>query len=189
MKIHVETERLILRDLSGSDVQGMFALDSDKDVHAFLGKSPIQHLEQAKEIIENIQKQYKENGIGRWAVIDKSNQEFLGWSGFKYITDPINNKNNYYDLGYRFIKKYWGKGYATETALASLEYAFTKLEEHHVFAMADINHDASNYILQKIGMKTIDSFMYAGISHNFYQITNIEWLNLKNKGFYKTMQP
>ena len=103
MKIHLVTERLLMRDIMDSDVQGMFAMDSDPDVHVFLGNKPISTMEEATKIINNIQQQYRDNGIGRWAVVEKESGAFIGWSGFRLITDVVNDKTNYYDLGYRFL--------------------------------------------------------------------------------------
>ena len=170
MQIHIETERLILRDLYKEDAQGIYELDSDPEVHNFLGKKPITSLDEAVEIIEFINLQYQENGIGRWAVIDKESKNFIGWSGFKFITTPINGRINYYDLGYRFIRKFWGKGFASESAKACLNYGFNKMNQKEFFAMADKNNLASNKILEKIGMIKIDEFDYETVPHNFFKI-------------------
>lgn len=170
MKVHIETERLILRDLYNEDAQSIYELDSDPEVHKFLGKKPIKSLDEAVEIIEFINLQYQENGIGRWAVIDKESKNFIGWSGFKFITTPINGRKNYYDLGYRFIRKFWGKGFASESAKACLNYGFKKMNQKQFFAMADKKNLASNKILEKIGMIKIDEFDYEAVPHNFYKI-------------------
>lgn len=170
MQVHIETERLILRDLCNEDAQGIYELDSDPEVHNFLGKKPIKSLDEAVEIIEFINLQYQENGIGRWAVIDKESRSFIGWSGFKFITKPINGRKNYYDLGYRFIRKFWGKGFASESAKACLNYGFNKMNQKEFFAMADKNNLASNKILEKIGMIKIEEFDYDAVPHNFYKI-------------------
>lgn len=95
MKTHLETDRLILRELLPTDDLGMFELDSNSEVHKFLGKKPIKHIDESRQMIENIRKQYAENGIGRWAVILKDTNEFIGWSGIKLITDSINNHQNF----------------------------------------------------------------------------------------------
>lgn len=171
MQVHIETERLILRDLYNEDAQGIYDLDSDPEVHNFLGKKPIKSLDEAVEIIEFINLQYQENGIGRWAVIDKESKNFIGWSGFKFITTPINGRKNYYDLGYRFIRKFWGKGFASESAKACLNYGFNKMNQKEFFAMADKKNLASNKILEKIGMIKIDEFDYEAVPHNFYKIS------------------
>lgn len=177
MKIHLETERLLMRDLMDEDVSGMFEMDSDAEVHKYLGNKPIATIAQAQKYIDSIKQQYIENGIGRWAVVEKENGNFIGWSGFKFITDEIGGRSNFYDLGYRFIKKYWGKGYATEIAVASLNYGFTKLGYNEICAMADVGHIASNAILKKIGLVKQNEFTYDGTLHNFYSLTKSEWKN------------
>ncbi|MBP6625056.1 MAG: GNAT family N-acetyltransferase, partial [Chitinophagaceae bacterium] len=101
MQFYLETERLILRDLLNSDDEAMFELDADPKVHTYLGNSPISTIQEARHYIDIIQQQYKNNGIGRWAVIEKSSNEFIGWSGLKFIKEYENNQINFYDVGYR----------------------------------------------------------------------------------------
>ncbi|NII81438.1 MULTISPECIES: GNAT family N-acetyltransferase [unclassified Pedobacter] len=109
MMIFAKTERLILRELIPTDAEGMFEMNSDPEVHLYLGNKPVKSIEQSIAEIEFIRKQYIENGIGRWAVIEKATGNFVGWSGLKLIKEITNNHVNYYDLGYRFSKRFWGK--------------------------------------------------------------------------------
>ena len=176
MKIIIETNRLIIRELLPSDSEGIFALDSDPEVHKYLGNNPLTTKEQASEVIEFIRKQYFENGIGRWAMIYKECNEFVGWTGFKFVTEPINDHKNYCDIGYRLVKKHWGKGFATESALACLKYAFETLKVKEVCAFAEYEHEVSNHILTKIGLKFVETFDYEGKPHNWYQLERNEYL-------------
>ena len=176
MKTHIETERLLMRDLIDDDLQGMFAMDSDAEVHKFLGNKPITTLAEAQKILDFIKQQYIENGIGRWAVVEKGSGEFIGWSGFKLITDIVNGRTQYYDLGYRFLKKYWGKGYASETAFACLTNGFEKLNFKEIVGIADVEHIASNAVLEKIGLVKRNEFTYDGTPHNFYSLSKEDWL-------------
>ena len=73
MKIFIETKRLILREILPTDVDGLFELDSDPEVHKYIGNKPIKDKNQIIDIINFIRQQYKDNGIGRWAIIDKKN--------------------------------------------------------------------------------------------------------------------
>lgn len=175
MKIFIETERLILREIVEADLEGMYALDADPDVHTYLGNQPIRTREQAKHIIRHIRQQYVDNGIGRWAIIDKKTNDFIGWSGLKYETG-LRSSLNYYDLGYRLRKEYWGKGIATETAIESIRYGFTKMNLKEIGAAANIHHVASNKILKKVGLKFIDTFEYDGEPHNWYNLKRSDWI-------------
>src|SRR5690349_16982744 len=146
MKIF-ETERLLIREILSTDVDAMFELHADPEVHRFLGNKTIASKAQAIDIINFVRQQYRDQGVGRWAIIDKRTNEFVGWTGLELVTKETNNHINYYDLGYRLIKRFWGQGIATESAVASLAYAFNTLNANEVFAIADCGNDASNRIL------------------------------------------
>lgn len=157
MKIFVESERLILREILPTDIDGLYRLDSDPEVHRYLGNKPVTDKDQIVEIVEIInfiRQQYIDNGIGRWAIIDKKTKNFIGWTGLKFVTELTNNHKNYYDLGYRLIKEYWGQGIATE-------------------------NEGSNKILKKVGLEFIEKFDLDGIEHNWYKIERKEHENKK----------
>ena len=177
MKVFIETERLILREIEESDIQGMFQLESDPLVQKYLGNNPVKTIEEAQAIIQHIRKQYRENGIGRWAVIEKSTNEFIGWSGLK-LEKNLRKEFHYYDLGYRFRKEFWGKGIATETAVESLKYGFNQMNLKEIGAAAHPENIASNKILQKVGLKLIDHFEYVGVTHNWYNLEKSTWNSL-----------
>lgn len=174
MKIHIETERLIIRDLEAFDAKGIFELDSDPKVHEFLGKNPIKTIKEAEGVINGIRQHYVENGIGRWAIVDKKTNDFIGWTGLKYEQN-LRKNFSYYDLGFRLRSKYWGKGIATEAAIACLNYGFDTLNLNEICAAVNIDNLASNKILQKIGLRFIETFEYKGISCNWYKIKKMEW--------------
>lgn len=168
-RIYIETDRLILREIEDSDLQGIFELDSDYEVHKYLGEKPIKSLQESKDIINYIKNQYKNEGIGRWAVIDKHTNEFIGWSGLKYERE-VRDEMDYYDLGYRLRRKFWGKGIATESALAALNYGFEELKLKEIYGGAHVDNIASNKVLQKLGFQLIEVFEYDGAPHNWYGI-------------------
>ncbi len=176
MKIFVETERLILRELHQEDAQGIFELDSNPRVHTYLGNQPIQTLAEAEAVIEFIRQQYRENGIGRWAVVEKSTGEFLGWCGLKLITEPIGGRCQYYDLGYRFIESHWGKGYATEAASATLTFGFKELQQEMIFAMAEPGNEASIHVIQKLGFSFVETFDWDDTPHHFYALRRAQFI-------------
>lgn len=158
----IETERLILREMELSDVDGMFTLDSDPKVHKYLGNMPITKKDQAENYIKLLQEQYKKRGIGRWAVIHKDTKEFMGWSGIKLLNeaDQMNGIYNVYELGYRFIPKFWGKGYATESAQAWVDYMFKETDIKSLYAAADIPNKGSVNVLQKVGFEITGEFVF-----------------------------
>ncbi len=172
MDLVIETERLILRELRQSDAEAMFLLDSNPNVHRYLGNDPVTSIEQCFGYIENIRNQYIQNGIGRFAIELKDSGEVIGWSGLKFITEPEHKHVNFYDIGYRLQENYWRKGYATESARAWLDYGFNTMRIPEVYASAHVDNAGSNAILQKIGLKYIEKFYYDDLPCNWYKLEN-----------------
>ena len=106
--------------------------------------------------------QYKENGIAPWAVVDKLTNECVCWAGLKYFNPPLNNHNNFYELGYRFKKKHWGKGFATESSTAILDFGFKNLNVEKIFAITDPKNENSKKVLNKLGVIFQETFNYEG---------------------------
>ncbi len=155
----LETERLILRPLTMDDVPLLFLLDSDPEVMRYIGLKPVTTVEESREVIRKILKQYDENGIGRFAVIEKESNLLIGWSGLKYLTEEINGIKDVYEIGYRFLPESWGKGYATESAKAWIDYGFESLNIVKIVACAHCENDASNYVLKKLGFSEMGTFI------------------------------
>ncbi len=147
-------------------------MDSDAAVHQYLGNHPIENIFQARDAIQFIRQQYVDNGIGRMAIIEKETEDFLGWGGFKLVTNLVNGHQNYYDLGYRFIRKHWGKGYATESAKAAIEFGWNDLGLSGIYAMTDINNTQSKKVLEKCGFKCTEVFDYETTPHYWFELKN-----------------
>jgi [ribosomal protein S5]-alanine N-acetyltransferase len=172
MNLILETNRLFLREFQLSDAAPFFAMDSNPKVHQYLWNKPVQSIEETIEIIDFVRKQYLDNGIGRFAIISKETNEFIGWAGLKYNTEAVNNKINFYDIGYRLDEKFWGKGIASEASFAWLNYAFDQMNIKTIEAAAHSENSASNKILQKIGMQMTETYLEDGVCWNWYSLEN-----------------
>jgi RimJ/RimL family protein N-acetyltransferase len=172
MNLILETDRLILRELKFSDAEAFFAMDNNPKVHQYLWNKPVQKIEETIEVISFVRQQYIDNGIGRFAIILKETDEFVGWAGLKFNTVVANNKVNFYDIGYRLDEKFWGKGFASEASFAWLKYAFETMNIKTIEAAAHAENVASNRILQKMGMQMTEQYLEDAISWNWYQMEN-----------------
>jgi ribosomal-protein-alanine N-acetyltransferase len=178
MTYFIETKRLILRGFKDSDIGNIYKLDSNEEVHKYLGKKPIRTLKKAEEIVSFFHLQYRERGIGRFATIEKSSGKFIGWAGLKLNTgkkEMLNGHSNFIDIGYRFLPNFWGKGYATEASKASLEYGFRTLNYDIIYGAADIENIASNKVLQKIGLNFKNEFTFKDVNCNWYELKKDEY--------------
>jgi len=150
MKIIFETPRLILRQFSLDDAALLLQLNSDPEVLKYLHEPLLETEEQATKALKDIILPQYEKDLGRWAIHTKDNNDFIGWCGLKHRPEL-----GEIDLGYRFIKTSWGKGYATEAAQHTLEYGFNTLHLDIITGRAHIENIASLKVLEKIGMKFI----------------------------------
>lgn len=166
MKIILETERLYLREFIGSDGYHFYHLNNDFEVVKYTGNEPFSSLEETMNFIINYS-DYKRNGYGRWAVCLKKTNEFLGWCGLKYEEEKGET-----DLGYRFYKKYWGKGYATEAAKACVNYGFSVLKVKKIVGRAYVENKASIEVLKKCNLTFNNEFMYDNQPSVLYSLKN-----------------
>ncbi|MBI1343937.1 MAG: GNAT family N-acetyltransferase [Terrimonas sp.] len=146
----IATERLYFRKFSEGDAPLLWKLNEDPAVTRYTG-DPIFSLEQALGVLkEIILPQYDLYGMGRWAVHLKVTGEFMGWCGLKNRPE-----RNEIDLGYRFMKVFWGQGYAYESAMASIEYGFKVLNLNTIIGRAMPENIASWKVLKKCGMRFV----------------------------------
>lgn len=170
-----DSARLAFRPLQATDAPGMLALDGDPAVHRYLGGvggRPAASLADSLATIQFIQAQYAAVGIGRWAVLLRATGEFMGWAGLKLVAGPINGQRDFYDLGYRFLPRYWGQGYGYEAAQAWLAYGFGPLRLPRICGYADVRNTASRRILAKVGLRPGNEFVENGVACAWYEATN-----------------
>ncbi len=150
MNFILETDRLYLREITPDDAHHAYLLNSDPEVIKYTGDPPFDSVEAAREFLENYS-DYRNYGYGRWAVIRKADNEFLGWCGLKFHEHEI-------DLGFRFFKKYWNNGYATEAAVACIKYGLETLNMKTIVGRAMAENLASINVLKKTGMQYEGNF-------------------------------
>jgi ribosomal-protein-alanine N-acetyltransferase len=147
MNVVIQTERLLLREFTLEDAALIYELNKDPEVTRWTG-DPIRNEEHGREVLEQtIIPQYILYKHGRWAVHTRSDLGFIGWCGLKARPEL-----NEIDLGYRFKRSAWGKGYASESAFASLKYGFEKIRLERIVGRAMPQNTASWKVLEKCGM-------------------------------------
>jgi RimJ/RimL family protein N-acetyltransferase len=163
----IETDRLLLRRFTENDAPLIYDLNLDPDVTRYT-HDPIKNIDHAVEILTStILPQYALYNHGRWAVHLKPRLEFLGWCGLKFRAEL-----NEIDLGYRLRKEFWGKGFATEAAYASIEYGFDKLALRRIVGRAEHDNISSWKVLEKCGMIYIGDREVDDFPVRTYEIRN-----------------
>lgn len=175
MKLKIETERLILRELLFSDAEAMFKMDNNPNVHTYLGTNPTKTIDDVNDFISNVRTEYVVNKIGRFAILHKDTNEFIGWAGLKFVTEPENELVNFFDLSYRLQEEHWGKGYAQEAAKAWLDYGFFKLKKGTIYASAHVENKKSRKILERIGMQLKSEYMWKDTPCVWFELNKYDY--------------
>lgn len=143
-----ETERLILRPWILTDADALYEICRDASVMRHIGtRRPYENVDEAVKFLEWAIPYQNENGFCRWAVVEKQSGKIIGSCGF------ARRKRDDVELGYLFARDFWGRGLATEAAAACLEYGFETLKFTRIIALTDVDHPASQRVLEKIGFR------------------------------------
>ena len=175
MESILHTNRLILREFKIDDAEFIFSLNQDPEVLQYTGDTPFFHIKEAEDFLNSYT--YKSSlRLGRWIMIDKNSSTALGWCGLKL------HDSGMVDLGFRLLKKHWNQGYATEAAMACLEYGFMSCHLETIVGRVARMNTASIRVLEKIGMKLKESGECEGIKDALiYQMNSREYRDLKNE--------
>lgn len=162
-----ETARLLVRQYNFDDAENFYLLNSDADVMKYI-RTPKTRQQAFKFLQENIE-YYKEFPVyGRWALIEKSSQQFIG----SFMIRQSTAVNNEIELGYALFKNYWGKGYATESVKGGLDVAFRQLKLPSVVAITQIENISSQKVLLKSGFTQLENINDNGRIVSFFSIQN-----------------
>jgi RimJ/RimL family protein N-acetyltransferase len=167
-----KTTRLMAREWSPADARHLYLLNSDPEVLKYTGDKPFKTPAHARVFIENY-RDYQRQGFGRWVLFLTDTNSFVGWCGLKKHQEWV-------DLGFRLLKKYWGQGYATEAAAASLRVGFLKFELPQIIGRASYDNTVSIRVLEKLHMRFWKRDACDGIPNAaYYRITRAEYLSFQ----------
>ena len=146
--LEIETERLLLRRVTGPDATILARLWSDPTVTRYMGGP--RDFEKVRLRLEEEARAGAGRPTGWWPVVEKASGRVIGDCGL--IEKDVEGHEEI-ELVYVFASASWGKGYATEAAAALRDYAFRHLGLHRVIALIDPDHHASARVAEKIGMQ------------------------------------
>jgi RimJ/RimL family protein N-acetyltransferase len=161
MRIYLETERLLLRQFTETDVDYLRELDSDPDVMRFIngGAATPRELIQRKILPWFMSFYGRPQGVGFWAAHERASGGFIGW----FCLHPEEGRDrDELALGYRLRKAFWRKGYGSEGAGALIDKAFRDLGAQRVFACTYSENLASRGVMETCGMRHARSFRMTG---------------------------
>jgi ribosomal-protein-alanine N-acetyltransferase len=167
IRTQLETARLTLRWFTDEDVQVMFDLNSDPEVIKYAESTPTRTLQEAKERLEEGPlSDYRKYGYGRFAVVLKETGDVIGFCGIKYLPEI-----NLPEIGYRYLKEYWGRGIGTEAARVCVGFARDDLEIEKLVALIIPENVASIGVAEKLGMGRGALIRIDGVDAIQYEMT------------------
>ena len=145
----LESERLLIRDTLVNDAPFYFKLFSDKDWIENINDKGLKTVKETENyLIDIIEKNSKTGGLGFFTVIQKQTNEPIGTS-----TALQRDSLKFIDIGYAFLPKGRGKGYATEATKLIIEYVRKKFNQKKVLAFTKPNNKKSQELLKRLDFK------------------------------------
>jgi ribosomal-protein-alanine N-acetyltransferase len=145
----IQTERLLLRILSPDDLPGYETMYADPDVTLFLGGKPLDH----EGVRQWMERRLASNAEGRSAirsVFERATGEFVGRCGL--LEWDIDGAREF-EIGYALARAHWGKGYATEAAIAVRDDATQRRGHRRLICLIEVGNERSVRVAERLGMR------------------------------------
>ena len=144
MKPTILTSRLLIRPFKAEDAEDLFEMLSNRDVYRFEPGKPLSRKQARQRALDCSQ------DPAFWAVVLQSEQKMIGRLYFNQI-EPKHLQT--WELGYIFNPAYHNQGYASESALALVQYGFAECSVHRVVAYCNPDNIPSWRVMEKVGMR------------------------------------
>ncbi len=166
----LETERLILRELTLDDVEPLHEVLGDPWTMRYY-HHPFSR-EEVVDWIERWMAAYRDNGFGLWALVLKQTGEFVGGTGLTWQEvdgEPL------FEVGWHVHRRLQRRGLATEAGRASVDYGLGSLGLDRVISLIRPENKSSWRVAEKLGMRTWKETLRSHYLHRVYVIERHEW--------------
>lgn len=178
---NIETDRLILREISLADADTLHQYWSHRDVTEYLTMEPFREIGETRQMIMLLRSLFEQEQGIRWAITNKKDSMVLGTCGFHNLK-PEHSRA---EIGYELGRDYWGKKIMTEALTAIINYGFKCFNYNRIEAFVNFGNIKSTGILEKIGFhcdgllreyefargKFVDQYCYSLLKTEFTSLT------------------
>jgi len=164
----LETARLILREFEPEDAAALARVLSDPETMRYY-PAPYDRAGVEQWITRNRQR-YKDDGVGLWAMVLKSNGEMIGDCG---ITRQQVEDEFLYEIGYHLRRDCWGQGLATEAAIACRDWGFANLKTTRLISLIRPENVPSQQVAERNGMSVWKETDWRGLCHRVYSVERV----------------
>lgn len=147
-----------MRPLQAPDAVTLHRIYQAEGVLRYFPNSAVPPLEKVERFIANQQAHWDKHGYGNWGLLPDGKTEIIGWAGLQYLPELDET-----EVGFLLDRSHWGKGFATEAALAALKFGFEHFDLDHIIALVHPENRASQRVIEKCGMAYVDSLALWGM--------------------------
>jgi len=158
-----DSARLSYELITRDDAGLLYELDNDPEVMRYITGGKVSTMDDIQNIYLPRMESYvnEAKGWGLWKVTVKESNDFIGWvlvRPMEFFSDSPEYDN--IELGWRFMQKAWGKGFATEAARAVKEALIQDSNPSYLTAIAEDENLGSINIMKKLGMEYIKTYLH-----------------------------
>jgi ribosomal-protein-alanine N-acetyltransferase len=154
----LHTRRLTLRPILPADTAHFYRIYQTAGVLQYFPNPTPPPLEKVERFVANQQAHWDKYGYGNWGILLNGGEQVIGWAGLQFLPETDET-----EVGYLLDKPFWGQGYATEVARASLDYGFSHFDFPEIIALVHPDNLASLKVAAKCGMTVVERKVYWGI--------------------------
>lgn len=197
--IVLRTERLLLRRLTIEDLDALAELYADPEVRRYFPEGTLSRDETREELEWIIDVYYARFGYGLWATIERETGQLIGrcgllpWKVVKARSPgalaldgpderPAPGHRHEVELAYLLARQRWGRGLATEAALAIVDHAFEHLDVGRLICLVDPRNEASLAVARRIGMVAEGTAEVDGEMLPLLSLTHTRWMAGRRHG-------
>ncbi len=167
--VEIETERLLLRGWRDEDLEPYARLCADPEVMRFIGEGSNLTREGAEGQISRFVRHREEREFGLWAMEEKASETFVGFVGLAHQEDWSEGEHKT-EVGWRLDRAFWGHGFATEAAKASVSYRLEHLGLERIISIIQPENTASRRVAEKAGLTLQGETRWRGTTVVWYAI-------------------
>lgn len=161
----ITTLRLVMRPFTTGDRNALYEIVQEPNIFQYFPSKGAWAIEKVERYIQYQIAHWQKFNYGHWAVVLRETGQIIGWNGLEYLPDT-----NETEVGYLFSRAFWGKGYATESAIAIVQFGLIKVGLKEIIGLTDPENIASQRVLEKSGLSFTRKEIYFGMEMFRYAI-------------------
>ncbi|HDR7795761.1 TPA: GNAT family N-acetyltransferase [Bacillus luti] len=161
----IHTKRLFMRKPLIEDVDQFYSILKEKVVGKWLAKSRGMSKEEVNDYIGQLISHWEQYDFGVWLLINRNTRKLIGHCGLRKI-----DETGEIEIMYLLDPEYWGNGYASEAANASIQYAKEMMNVKRIIARVKIANENSKKLLRNLGFTYTHDIDHNGRVLSYFEL-------------------